>query len=426
MGFLKDFLSLHRNPVVAGGGGPRAAVSGQVISVNTPAELEEALRTGMTSAAGQAVTESTALKVAAVFACLRIRTGAIANTPIGIKRRVDDRVRQDATDHPAWTLFNRKPNRWQTPAQFKRMMEAHLLLRGNAYAVMTRGVGNRVIALTPLHPDRVKKHQLPDMSLAFEFQRKDGSKIVIPQDDMFHLTGLSLDGVNGLSVLSYARESIGLSLAMEQHGSTVFAQGANVSGAFSLPEGRQLTEEQAASLRAQLDEYRQGGARDGRVIVLEDGLKYTQMALTAEDAQWLGGREFSRTDVCMFFGVPPHLIGVTAGNTQLGSSIETMSQSFVTYSLEDSFTSWEEAIGLQCLDWVSNPALYARFNRNALVRGDIKTRWEAYVKAMQWGVKSPNDVLASEDENPRPGGDIYYDPPNTAGGDKKGNSDDAA
>lgn len=426
MGFLKDFLSLHRQADAGGGVTPRAAVSGQVISVNTPAELAEALRTGGTSSAGQVVTESTALKVAAVFACLRIRTGAIANTPIGIKRRVDDRVRENATDHSAWALFNRKPNRWQTPAQFKRMMEAHLLLRGQAYAVKTRGVGGVITALTPLHPDRVKKHQLPDMSLAFEFQRKDGSKIVIPQEDMFHLTGLSLDGVNGLSVLAYARESIGLALAMEQHGSTVFSQGANVSGAFSLPAGRSLTEEQASALRAQLDEYRQGGSRDGRVIVLEDGLQYTQMALTAEDAQWLGGREFSRTDVCMFFGVPPHLIGVTAGNTQLGSSIETMSQSFVTYSLEDSFTSWEEAIGLQCLYWDKNPELYARFNRSALVRGDIKTRWEAHVKALQWGVKSPNDVLASEDENPRPGGDIYYPPPNTAGGDTKGKSDDAA
>jgi HK97 family phage portal protein len=394
---------------------PRAMSSVTEISVTSPAELDEALRRGVVSASGQSVNERTALKVAAAFACLRIRTGAIANTPVGIKRRLDDRTRADATDHPAWLLFNRRPNRWQTPAQFKRMMEAHLLLRGQAYAVITRGAKAAALALTPLHPDRVEKVQLPDNSLVFIWTRKDGSKQVFPQDDMFHLVGLSLDGFNGLSVLAYAREAIGLSLAMEQHGSTVFAQGANVSGAFQLPEGKQLSPEQADYLRAQLDEYRQGGSRDGKVIVLEDGLKYQQMALTAEDAQWLEGREFSRTDICMFFGVQPHLIGITAGNTQLGSSIETVGQGFVTYSLEDSFVTWEEAIGLQVLDWVTNPELYARFNRNAMVRGDIKTRWEAYVKALQWGVMSPNDVLAAEDENPRAGGDIYYDPPNTAG-----------
>lgn len=392
--------------------GPRAAAGGQVLAINTPDELEAALRTGVVSASGQAVTETTAMKVAAVFACLRIRTGAVANTPVGIKRRADERTRLDASDHPAWVLLNRRPNRWQTPSQFKRMIEAHLLLRGNSYAVIVRGVGGAPIALIPLHPDRVEKRQLDDQSLAFVWTRRDGRKVAIPQEDMFHLVGLSLDGINGVSVLTYAREAIGLSMAMEQHGATVFSSGANVSGAFKLPAGRQLNEEQINSLRAQLDEYRQGGSRDGKVIVLEDGLEYQQMALTAEDAQWLAGREFSRTDVCMFFGVQPHLIGITAGNTQLGSSIETQSQGFVTYSLEDSFVTWEEAIGLQLLDWVKNPRLYARFNRAAMVRGDIKTRWEAYVKGLQWGVYSPNEVRAMEDENPRADGDIYYPPPN--------------
>lgn len=425
MGFWRNLLGLHTGTALTAAvpvrsGGPMAAFTVSEQSANTPDEIAEMLRTGNVSASGQGVTDRTALKVATVFACLRIRTGAVANTPIGIKRRVDDRTRQDATDHPAWTLFSRRPNKWQTPSQFKRMMEGHLLLRGQAYALISRGVGGRLLALTPLHPDRVTKHQLPDMSLAFEYTRTDGRKIVIPQEDVFHLMGMTLDGVNGLSVLAYAREAIGLSLAMEQHGGTVFSQGANVSGAFQLPAGKTLTPEQADSLRQQLDEYRQGGSRDGKVIVLEDGLTYQQMALNAEDAQWLAGREFSRTDLCMFFGVQPHLIGITSGNTQLGSSIEAQGQGFVTYSLEDSFVSWEESIGLQCLDWVANPELYARFQRNALVRGDIKTRWEAYVKALQWGVMSPNDVLAAEDENPRSGGDVYYDPPNTAGQSSSG------
>lgn len=418
MGFWRSLLGLDTSPGLTApvrqpSGATTITVSAR--SASTADELDEMLRTGNVTASGQSVSDTSALKVATVFACLRIRTGAVANTPVGIKRRVDDRTRTDATDHPAWAVFCRKPNRWQTPSQFKRMMEGHLLLRGHAYALMTRGVGGAVVALTPLHPDRVEKKQLPENTLVFIHTGKDGRKTVIPQEDMFHLMGLTLDGVNGLSVLSYAREAIGLTLAMEQHGATVFGQGANVSGAFQLPEGKTLTEAQANSLRAQLDEYRQGGSRDGKVIVLEDGLKYQQMALTAEDAQWLASREFSRTDLCMFFGVQPHLIGITAGNTQLGSSIETVGQSFVTFALEDSFVTWEEAIGLQVLHWDRNLNLYARFNRNALVRGDIKTRWEAYVKAMQWGVMSPNDVLAAEDENPRPGGDVYYDPPNTAG-----------
>lgn len=391
---------------------PLAMANGSSIVVNDPAQLEEALRAGHMTSSGQQVTEGTALKVATVFACIRIRTGAIANTPLGIKRRVDDRTRLNASDHPVWSIMNRKPNRWQTPSQFKRMMEAHLLLRGEAYAVKTKGVGGRLLSLTPLHPDRVRKVKGDDDSLEFVWTRKDGRQVRIKQEDMFHLVGLTLDGVNGLSVLSYAREAIGLSLAQEQHGGTVFRNGANVTGALKMPQGQYLPPEKVEELRSQMDEYRSGGAREGKTIVLEGGLEFQQMAMTSEDAQWLASREFSRTDICMFFGVQPHLIGITAGNTQLGSSIEAQGQGFQTYSLEDSYVTWEEAIGLQCLDWTVHTDLYARFNRNALVRADFKTRWEGYVKAMQWGVYSPNDVRELEDENPREGGDIYYPPPN--------------
>jgi HK97 family phage portal protein len=350
--------------------------------------------------------------VATVFACLRIRTGALANTPLSIKRRIDERTRVDAIDNPVWAVMNRRPNVWQTPSQFKRMMEGHLLLRGNAYAVKVYGVGQKLIGLIPLHPDRVVKRQRDDNRLEFVWTRKDGGQVLIKQEDMFHLVGLTLDGVNGLSVLSYAREAIGLSLAQEAHGATTFRNGANVSGALKMPEGQYLPPDKIELLRGQMDEYRSGGAKEGKVIVLEGGLEFQQMALSAEDAQWLESREYSRTDVCMFFGVQPHLVGITAGTTQLGSSIEAMGQGFQTYTLEDSYVTWEEAIGLQCLDWDRNPDLYARFNRNALVRADFKTRWEGYVKGLQWGVWSPNDVRALEDENPREGGDIYYPPPN--------------
>ena len=393
---------------VASAGGMRE------INVTSTSELDAALRYGNTGVAGQPVTIDSALRVATVMACVRIRAGVVANMPLGIKQRVDERTRANRSDLPVWQVLNRRPNKWQRPAEFKRMLEAHVQLRGNGYAKKVMGTGGRLLAMIPMHPDRVKVDQLADMSLAYTFTAKDGRQVVFPQQEVFHLRGLSLDGITGLNPLAYMRESISTALAMERHGATVFGQGANVSGAFKLPAGRTLTEEQTEGLRAQLDEYRSGGARDGKVVILEDGLEFQQMALTSEDAQWLQSREFSRTDICMFFGVMPHLIGITSGNTQLGSSIETQGQSFLTYTLEDSLVAWEEAIGAECLDWGNND-LYARFNRNALVRANLQTRWEGYVKGLQWGVYSPNQVLQMEDENPRDGGDVYYDPPNTAG-----------
>ena len=391
---------------------PQAAMqdkSGGIL-ITSPDQLEEVMRGGSLSGAGAYVTPETAMRVAAVFACVRIRSGVVANMPLHIKRRVDERTREDASDSPLWKLFRRKPNRWQTPSQFKRMLTAHLLLRGNSYALIHQSRGE-VKELVPLHPDRVEVKQNDDLSLTYRYTRKNGVPIDLKQDEVLHLVGLTLDGVRGVSVISYARETIGLSLAMEDHGSNVFRNGARVSNVLRHPG--KLGKEGLSFLQASLDDYRSGGEREGKALILEEGMDVAPLAMTAEDAQWIESRKFSRSDIAMFFGVPPHMIGDTEKSTSWGSGIDSQTQGFVTFSAEDDLTTWEETINR---DLIVDDDMYARFNRAALVRGDIKTRWESYVKALQWGVMNPDEVRRLEDMNPRPGGDEYYLPPNTAGG----------
>ncbi|WP_367944098.1 phage portal protein [Aquamicrobium sp.] len=248
--------------------------------------------------------------------------------------------------------------------------------------------------------------------------------IRLRQDEVFHLVGLTLDGVHGVSAIAYARETIGLSLAMEDHGATTFRNGARVSGVLKHPN--KLGPEAVAHLKAGLEEFRSGGEQEGKNLILEEGMDYARIAMTAEDAQWIESRKFSRTDIAMFFGVPPHMIGDTEKSTSWGTGIEQQSIGFVAYTLEDHLTMWEEAINRDLIG--ADDMLYARFNRAALVKGDIKARWEAYVKGLQWGVYSPNEIRALEDQNPREGGDIFYPPPNTAGvpagGDRDRHEDD--
>lgn len=395
---------------------PRAAVQprdgGTLI---TSSEDLERVMTGAVSGAGMSVTPSSAMRVATVYACVRIIAGSVATLPLHIKRRVDDRTREDASDHALWSLLRRRPNQWQTPAQFRRMMQAHLLLRGNAYALIVRSRG-RVIGLVPLHPDRVEVKQADDLSLAYTYTRKDGRRVPVAQSEMFHLVGLTLDGVMGVSPITYARETIGLSLAMERHGSRTFKNGAQPSNVLKHPgkigpEGRE-------NLRASLDEYRSGGEMEGKTLILEEGMEVSALSMTAEDAQWIESRKFSRTDIAMFFGVPPHMIGDTEKSTSWGTGIEQQSIGFRTFALEDHLTTWEEVINRDLVP-ESEPEIYARFNRKALVRGDLKARQGFHVAMLQWGVYSPNEIRALEDDNPREGGDIYYDPPNTAGGEKE-------
>lgn len=395
--------------------GPRNSYAGDGgVTITTSEQLAEALRSGAVTASGMTVTPDKAMRVATVYACVRIISGAVATLPLDIKRRLDARTREDASDHSLWNLIRRKPNRWQTPSQFRRMQQAHLLLRGNAYAmkVVSRG---EVRELIPLHPDRVECKQRDDLALEYVYTRKDGRRVTLAQADVFHLVGLTLDGVHGVSALTYARETIGLSLAMEEHGATTFRHGARVSSALSHPG--KLGIEGVDSLKASLDSFRSGGEQEGKTLILEEGMTYTPIAMTAEDAQWVEARKFSRTDIAMFFGLPPHMIGDTEKSTSWGTGIDSQGQGFVTYTLEDHLTTWEETINRDLVP-EAEPDMYARFNRAALVKGDIKARWAAYVHGLQWGVYCPDDVLALEDQNPRADGKggIFYDPPNTAGG----------
>lgn len=402
MGFWSRLFGASAAPA------PRASFqdSGGGVVINTPQQLEDALRSGPVTASGAIVTPDRAMRVAAVFACVRIRAGVPANMPLHIKRRVDERTREDASDHPVWLLFRRRPNKWQTPSQFKRMLTAHLLLRGNAYAQIVR-TGRRIIALLPLHPDRVECKQNDDLSIEYIYTRKDGRKVRLAQSEVFHLVGLTLDGVHGVSVITYARETIGLSLTQEEHGATVFKNGARVSTVLKHPG--KLGKDGLEFLRASLDDYRAGGESEGKSLILEEGMGTERLALTAEDAQWIESRKFSRSDIAMFFGVPPHMIGDTEKSTSWGSGIDSQTQGFVTFSAEDDLTTWEETIGRDLIgdDEVD---IYARFNRSSLVKGDIKTRWESYMRGRQMKVLSANDVRSLEDMNPVEGGDVYENP----------------
>jgi HK97 family phage portal protein len=362
------------------------------------------------------VTAETAMRVAAVYASARIISGQCATLPMMIKRRLDAARREDASDTSVWRLFNRRPNAWQKPHQFKRMMTAHVLLRGNAYALKSRNARGEVQALIPLHPDRVQTVQNKDMTVQHIYTRPDGQLVRFAADEVFHLYCLTLNGYSGVTPITYAREAIGEAMAMEAHGSSVFRNGASVSGALSHPQ--KLSEEAHARLVASMDEFASGGRREGKAIVLEEGMSFEQIGMNAVDAQWIEGRKFSRSEIFMFFGVFPHIVGDAEGNSQLGSSLEQQTQAFVTFSMEDWFTMWEEGITSDCIaerDWGT---LYAKINRNAMVKSDLKTRNEAYAKALQWGWKNVDQIRALEDENPREDGrgGIYYDPPNTAGG----------
>lgn len=401
--------------------GPRANIIAPDggFTIASMQDLEAAIRGNIQAANGMTVSPETAMRVAAVYGCVRILAGPPATLPFQVKRRVDERTRRDASDTRIWSVLNRKPNRWQKPAVFKRMLTAHVLLRGNGYALKVNSVRGGVQELIPLHPDRVEPIQrTDDMMVEYRWTRPNGSQITIPGEDILHLLNLTLDGVKGVTPITYARETIANSLAQDRHLGKVMGNGARVSGVMKSPN--KLSDPAYDNLKQSIADYRAGGDKEGEILLLEEGLEYQQIGLSPEDLQWIDSRKLSRSEICMFFGVPGSMIGDNSGSdSNWGTGIESKKNGFLAFTEEDYLTMWEEGINLDCCD---SDDLYARFNRSALVQNDTKARWDAYVKALQWGVMSPNEVREKEDMNPRDGGDIYYPPPNTAG--KSGNEED--
>ncbi|PZU95615.1 MAG: phage portal protein [Chelatococcus sp.] len=406
------FLDLFRRSAAAAPAAPRASVqsAGGGALITTQAELETYLLAGRETASGASITPDSAMRTAVIYGSVRLITGAMGNTPLQAKRRVDDRTRVDASDDPLAAILCRPRKARLTPAAFRRMLTAHLILRGNGYALIVRSRG-RVVDLIPLHPDRVTVEQRDDLSLRYTYARRDGRRFEIPQEDMFHLLGLTLNGYLGVTPIAYAREAIGMSLTTEKHGAKVFANGASLGLHFSHPN--KIGKEAQQLLKDSLEDYR-GAENAGKSIVTEEGMTISPIGMTSEDAQYIETRKFTRTELEMFLGVPGFMLGDTEKSTSWGTGLEQQRSGFVAYTLEDYFTAWEETIDRDLV--ADGSDVFFRFNRAAVVRGDLKARWEAHVKALQWGVSSPNEIRALEDQNPREGGDVYYPPPNTAGG----------
>lgn len=405
--------------------GVRAAVdTGKIIDLKDP-DAAEYLRTGHGSASGVSVGVDGALRIAAAWRCINIIAGAMASMPLDLYRRVSEKERQVAVDHPLREVLTRRPNGWQTPSEFRRMMQALVLLRGNGYGLKITSRG-RLLEIWPLFLP-VRPVQLPDMSMVYDVTRPNGSVVRLPASEVFHLRGLSLDGINGLGVLQHAREAMGLALQSERSAGKMFAQGYIAKPILQMPAGQRLSDDAYARLKQSLDEEQAGAENAGKMLLLEEGLSANALGMSAADAQFLEARKFQRSDIAMFFGVPPHMIGDVEKTTSWGSGIEAQGIGFVTYTLGDWIVTWEEAIARDLIgSAAADRNLYAKFETKGLMRGDLKARTDHYVRMLQWGVYNPDKVLALEDMNPREDGrgGIYYDPPNTAGGTGEGYSDD--
>jgi HK97 family phage portal protein len=361
---------------------------------------------GVSTKAGVAVGPDSALKCAVVYDCVRVIAEDVAKLPLILYRRTKDgRGKERATDHHLYGLLHDKPNDFQTSFEFREQMQGYLPLRGNAPALINR-VRGEVREILPLHPDEVTVKRGSDWRVTYRLRGEGEDR---PASDILHLRGLSTDGFRGVSVISLARESIGLAMAMQQHGSRLFANAARPSGVLTYPH--KFKDEAAAKRLRESWESSVGGENMHRTALLEDGVSWQQISMNADDAQYVESWGVQLSDIPRWFRMPPHKVGIMTQATF--SNIEHQALEYVIDTLMPWLVRWEQRLNITLLTAPERAAGYFfEFLVDGLLRGDIKTRMDAYAVGIQNGIWSANECRARENENPYEGGDEYRVPLN--------------
>lgn len=380
------------------------------------AALMDAL--GMTrSSSGIHVTPDSAMRLSAVSACVRLIAESVASLPIHVYRRTGDGGRTRVDDSPVARLLHSEPNALMSSFVLRETMLGQVLLWGNAYAPILRVAGEPVEIL-PVQSSGVQIRRSPRVGLVYDIVMPDGATVTLGQADVLHVPGLSYDGVRGLSPVRYAAQSIGLAMAAEQYGGSFFGNGSRPAGVITMPGT--LTPEQARTLRTGWESVYGGQSNANRTAVLFGGAKFDRIALPPEEAQFIETRKFQVSDIARWFRVPPHMIGDLERATF--SNIEHQALEFVTHTLRPWLVRFEQEINRKLFPTSSDMApseLYAEFSVEGLLRGDVKSRAEYYVKGRQWGWLSANEIRRLENMEPVDGGDVYLVPMNmTAGEDE--------
>ena len=354
---------------------------------------------------GKAVNERTAMQTSAVYACVRILAESVAGLPLHVYERTANGSKSTKPSHPLYRLLHDEPNREMTSFVFRETLMSHLLLWGNAYAQIIRDGRGFPIALYPLLPDRMAVDRRESGELVYTYQ-SDKGQVKLRRENILHIPGLGFDGLIGYSPIAMAKNAVGLALATEDYGATFFANGANPGGVLEHPGV--IKPEQADRLRESW-QSQFGGANAHKVAVLEEGLKFHQMSIPPEQAQFLETRKFQINEIARIFRVPPHMVGDLEKSSF--SNIEQQSLEFVKYTLDPWVVRWEQSLQQALILPSEKATIFIKFNLDGLLRGDYQSRMQGYSTGIQNGFMSVNDVRGLEDMNlltAEEGGDLHF------------------
>lgn len=366
-----------------------------------------------TSITGAGVNQTTALNATTVMACVTMLCEDFAKLTPSVFRLDGSGARKPATDHELHTLLYR-PNDWQNWFEFAEMMQFSLVMRGNAYAVKIRTQRGKVTKFIPVNADWVALWEAPTGELFYRvtpnglhlMSELRGQPFLIPAEDILHIRGFSMNGLVGASRIVMAKEAIGLSLAYERQAAQWMGQGASLSGI--LTTDQKLTSDAAKRMGQDWKDQKSGLQNAGKIVVLEQGLKYQPVAMTAADAEFIASRGFQIQEITRTFRIPAHMIGDLQRATN--NNITQLAQEYINLTMSSYTERWKWKLDSDFDLRAQN--IRIDFDLSALTRADTTQRYNNYARGVMGGFLTPNEARADDGRDPKPNGDDLLEPAN--------------
>lgn len=352
-----------------------------------------------------AITPNISLQMSAVFASVKLLSESMAMLPLSLHKKTGNKTEQ-AVEHTLYKLLKYRPNNEVNIFAFKQSFVASMLLQGSAYIHKGMNIYGDTVELNVLTPQYVHKERI-NGKIYYNYTDKNGTR-KLSFEEVVNIPYFTLNGIDGLSPIGVCRKSVSLGLQAENHAELYFTNGGKPNGFIKTPQ--KLTNEAYDRLKNSFNEN-YGGNNSFKTGLLEGGADYVGIPLNMKDAQFIESRKFQVSEIARIFGVPPHKIGDLEKATF--SNIEEQNIEFATTSIIPFATKIEEALNFHLLTTSEREfGYFFKFNANALLRGNIQARYEAYTKGRNWGWLSVNEIRELEDLNPIENGDVYLEPLN--------------
>ena len=346
------------------------------------------------------VTFETAMQLSAVWACVKLLAETVASLPISVYRLAPS-GRSVAGRHWLQVLFSSKVNRYQTRVEFFETVLLNLVMTGNAYCQIQRDQDGDIVGLVPLMSSQMRVELLSDGSVTYQYTEGAGVT-VLSAASVWHLK-LMGNGIVGMSPLEYQRNTLGIAQGAEKAVTKVYKNGGKPSGVLKLD--RLLTKEQRTEVRANFGTLTTG--TDERLLVLEKGADFAAISMSPQDIELLASRKFQIAEICRWYGVPSVMVNDNAGTSTWGSGIEQIVAGFYKVTLRPLLEKIEASINVNLLG--DDRFRYeAEFDFDALLRSDMKSRFEAYRVAINTALMTPNEARRKENLDDQPGGDQLF------------------